>query len=129
MRTITRSPCMAFAADRGGMKRSPRTPVERMVGDEEAVAVAMHREAAGGEFAAEAGDDVAAAAHLHQLACNGEAGERGFELRARVPRAPSSRTSCLKVACACGRAEMCARISESFSPAAALMYSLKHSPA
>jgi hypothetical protein len=53
-------------------------------GNEETVAIAVHVEAADGEFAAAGGGSVVAGAKLDQVAAGGETGERGFQLGAVV---------------------------------------------
>ena len=63
-------------------------------------------QAADGELAAARGDDVLAGAQLDQIAAGGQAGEGGLQFVRSSPLAPSSRTSCLKVARACGSREM-----------------------
>ena len=49
------------------------------VGDQEAVAVAVHVEAADGELAAAGGDGVLAGAQLDEVAARDQARERGFQ--------------------------------------------------
>lgn len=53
------------------------------VGNEEAIAVAMHVEPSGGEFAAAGGNDELSRAQFDELAAFGEAFERGFQVLAR----------------------------------------------
>ena len=77
------------------------------LGDQEAVAIAVHVEAAHGEFAAAGGDGRIA----RTAARSGRRAPPGAPAplpapRARSPLAPSSRTSCLKLARACGRREI-----------------------
>ena len=51
-----------------------------VIGDQKAVAVAMHLETADGEFAATRGDGVVPGAELDQLAARHQAGQGSFEL-------------------------------------------------
>ena len=57
---------------------------ERLVGNQEAVAVAMHVEAANGEFARTGGDHVVPAAQFDQFAAVGETRQRSFQTLAAV---------------------------------------------
>ena len=57
-------------------------PLDRPVGNQKAVAVAVHVEAADGEFAAARGDHIMARAQLQQVAARGQPGQRGFQLLA-----------------------------------------------
>src|SRR5580700_4064488 len=66
----------------GGFRRKEDIALdafERLFGDQEAIAIAMHVEAADGEFARAGGYDVVSGAELDEVAARGEAGKRGFE--------------------------------------------------
>ena len=80
MRARTRSPCMACEAEEGARKMSPCDAFDGAVGDDEAVAVAVHVEAAGGVLAGVGGGDVVAGLELDEVAAGGEAVEDGFQL-------------------------------------------------
>ena len=58
--------------------------LDGVIGNQEAVAIAVHVEAADGEFAAAGGDGEVAGAQLDQVAAGGQAGEGGFQFRAIV---------------------------------------------
>ena len=77
------------------------------VGNHEAVAVAMHVQAADGEFAADAGGGVVPGAHFDDVAALDQAGELFFELLAGGALAGSSRSSCLRFARPCGSLRIC----------------------
>ncbi len=79
MRTTTRSPCMAFCGRFGRNEDVAVHPWNRTFGDQEAVTVAVHVEAADGEFAAAVGDDITAVAQFDEVAAGGQAGQRGFQ--------------------------------------------------
>ncbi len=59
-------------------------PLHRALGDQEAVAIAVHLQASHGEFAAARGDGVVAGAQLDEVAARGEPGQSGFEGRAAI---------------------------------------------
>ena len=61
-----------------------RDAFERPLGNQKAVAVAVHVEAPDGEFAAARGDHEMAGAQLDQIAARRQPGQRGFQFQALV---------------------------------------------
>ena len=62
------------------MKMSPVMPFDGTLGDQEAIAVAVHLQAADGEFAAARGDGVVARTQFDQVAASGQPRQRGFQI-------------------------------------------------
>ena len=77
---------------------------EGTVGNQEAVAVAVHVHAADGEFAAARGGRVVAGAQLDEIAAGGQSGERGFQLGARFTPGAQLPDKLLKVSTGVRRA-------------------------
>ena len=67
------------------------------LGDQEAVAVAMHLQAADGKFAAARGDGVVAGAQLDQVAAGDQTGQRGLQVRAAVALGPQFADQLLEI--------------------------------
>ena len=106
MRTTTRSPFMA----RSGFLRDVNVSANafhRLIGDEESVAITVHVQAADGEFAAFANQDVLVASEFHQFTAKGQRLEHSSISSRWPPLAWNSFTSCLKEARPCGSRPIC----------------------
>ena len=81
----------------GGNEDVAAQALTREIGNQEAVAIAVHLEAAGSEFAGLAGGDVLPAAQFDQVAARGEARQRALKFLARRAARPQLANQLLEV--------------------------------